>query len=531
MYGSNIGSLQVEAVDADNGDSEIVWVETGNKGAFWQNGTANLSSFAGKNIELNFISTTGVGGSDRADIGLDEILVEVGAACEAPEVTINVDSDISCSGANDGAITAVVAGGTSPYSYEWSNGATTASISNLFSGTYSVTVTDAQSCNSNAAITILDPPAVDLDFIVTGESTAGAADGSIDLTVSGGIAPYTYQWSNGATSQDIFNLSEGTYSVTVTDSNNCETTGSVDVPVGSVGTCNDEGENLPIAQTFEAGFGEFENGGDFDWMRNSGSTSSRRTGPSGAFEGNFYAYAEANGNLGDQAILLSPCLDLTGENATLSFSYHMFGSTMGSLMVEVAENGGFPGDLVFSRSGNQGDQWFTESIDLSAYTDRIIRVRFIATMGNGSAARSDIAIDGIQITSSGGTADSGDVEEEGEESDENDGGGLFGGSFGGSFGGWFGFSNTIDEEKLALTTLAPVPANDQINLTVYSPSQQQGSVKVMNHTGQLVNSRNTSFSRGLSELSLDISNLPSGLYIMIIEGNGERSVKKFEVAE
>ena len=401
MYGSNIGSLSVEVMDVNSGQSSVVWTETGNKGAFWQTATANLGAFAGKNVELSFISQTGQGGSDRADIAIDDLLVEVGAACDPPVLSISSEN-ASCSDTNDGSATVTATGGTPPYSYQWSNGQTNMTATNLSPGTYAVTVTDAEDCTETASTQVGSPSALDLDFFVIGESTPGASDGEIDLEVSGGTPGYSYNWSNGATTQDITGLSEGIYSVTVTDANGCNAEGSAEVVVGDVGTCNDEGIGLPVAQGFESGFGDFENAGDFDFARNSGSTGTRRTGPSGANEGTFYAYAEANGNLLDQAILLTPCLDLSGVNATLDFSYHMYGSTMGSLSVEISENGSSNYNQLLFVNGNQGSQWQDASLDLSAYSGLIVRIRFVATIGGGSAARSDIALDGISIGTSSG---------------------------------------------------------------------------------------------------------------------------------
>ena len=141
-------------------------------------------------------------------------------------IATGVVTNVSCNGLSDGAIDLTVSGGTIPYSYDWSNGSTNQDVFNLVVGTYSVTVTDANSCVATATFTITEPDAIVLTAVVSDALCNGAADGSIDLSVAGGTSPYSYQWSNGSNNQDIFNLTAGTYIVTVTDANGCVETAS-----------------------------------------------------------------------------------------------------------------------------------------------------------------------------------------------------------------------------------------------------------------------------------------------------------------
>jgi gliding motility-associated-like protein len=139
--------------------------------------------------------------------------------------TINVDQNVNCFGGNSGSINLNVTGGTSPYSYNWSNGATSQNISNLSAGTYTVTITDANGC-LNVATAVVQQPAASLNgsaSATTNVSCYGGNNGDISISVNGGTSPYSYQWNNGATSQNISNLSAGTYTVTVTDLNGCTT--------------------------------------------------------------------------------------------------------------------------------------------------------------------------------------------------------------------------------------------------------------------------------------------------------------------
>ena len=133
-----------------------------------------------------------------------------------------VDSNISCNGLADGGASASATGGTMPYTYAWSNGANVASISSLAAGTYSVTVTDANGCTSTSSSTVTEPAALVATSVVDSNvSCNGLSDGGASASASGGTMPYSYAWSNGATTASITGLAAGTYSVTITDANGC----------------------------------------------------------------------------------------------------------------------------------------------------------------------------------------------------------------------------------------------------------------------------------------------------------------------
>ena len=150
---------------------------------------------------------------------------------QSAALTIDITAtNITCNGENDGSATASAQTGTPPYTYQWSNGQTTATIGNLSAGTYTVTVTDLVNCSGTAMVTIVEPSALtgsitaSTDVLCHGES-AGAAT----MTVSGGTTPYNYQWSNNATSATASNLPAGTYTVTVADSNGCSVSDTITI--------------------------------------------------------------------------------------------------------------------------------------------------------------------------------------------------------------------------------------------------------------------------------------------------------------
>ncbi|HLP93646.1 MAG TPA: hypothetical protein VK168_06395, partial [Saprospiraceae bacterium] len=150
-------------------------------------------------------------------------------------------TNVSCNGGANGAINLSVSGGTSPYTYDWSNDGPEnpdndpQDLTGLTAGTYTVTVTDANGCTGTSSSVVTQPAALSLTRVITNVSCNGGNDGSINLTVSGGTAPFTYDWSNdGAENpdndpQDLSNLTAGTYTVTVTDANGCSATNSATV--------------------------------------------------------------------------------------------------------------------------------------------------------------------------------------------------------------------------------------------------------------------------------------------------------------
>jgi len=147
-------------------------------------------------------------------------------------LTIDVaKTDVNCFGGSDGTITLTPAGGTSPYTYAWSNGATTAAINNLTVGDYIFTVTDSRNCTSSDTVNISQPSApLSNTFTVKNVSCFLGTDGEITANTEGGTPPYSYSWNNGLYfSQTITNLTAGGYDFTVTDANGCTLTDATTV--------------------------------------------------------------------------------------------------------------------------------------------------------------------------------------------------------------------------------------------------------------------------------------------------------------
>jgi gliding motility-associated-like protein len=135
---------------------------------------------------------------------------------------------VRCHGGQDGAVSPVtVSGGTAPYSYTWSNGVSTAVNNGLAAGAYVLTVTDANGCLFVETFNIPQPAPLSAQFLTDSVTCSGGNNGTAEITATGGVLPYTYSWSQGATGPQALNLVVGAYSVTLTDAAGCTLTGAV----------------------------------------------------------------------------------------------------------------------------------------------------------------------------------------------------------------------------------------------------------------------------------------------------------------
>jgi hypothetical protein len=149
---------------------------------------------------------------------------------QPPPLILNVSiTNASCFGVSNGAIDLTVTGGTSPYAYLWNSGATTQDRTGITAGTYSVTVSDAVTCKNTASYIVSQPPELNITNVITNVSTAGGSDGSINITVSGGVTVYSYNWSDGTTTEDLAGIQAGIYYLTVTDGNGCNAVDTMQV--------------------------------------------------------------------------------------------------------------------------------------------------------------------------------------------------------------------------------------------------------------------------------------------------------------
>ncbi|MFK8006799.1 MAG: T9SS type A sorting domain-containing protein [Saprospiraceae bacterium] len=217
----------------------------------WSNGdtTSTSSNLPQGNYNMTVTDATGATASDDFMITSPDSLI------------VTAQAIVGCEGGTSGSATANVSGGSFPFSYAWSNGDSVQTATNLSTGNYVVTVTDINGCEAISSAVFLDQP-IEVNSNPSPSSTScpGGMDGSVTLDVWGGAGGYTFNWSNGATTQNITNVLAGPYSVTVTDTNGCTSSSetNVDSPspitlnvqgIGNV-TCNGESNGSIFADAF-----------------------------------------------------------------------------------------------------------------------------------------------------------------------------------------------------------------------------------------------------------------------------------------
>jgi len=215
----------------------------------------------------------------------------------------------------------------------------------------------------------------------------------------------------------------------------------------------------------------------YNWSIGHGQTTSENTGP--ITNKNAYIYTEAsNGELGDIAELISPCIDVINENTELSFSYHMFGNHIGELHVDLKTDSGYINDIIDpiygSQQSSQNDDFIEKVIDLSSYTNQTVKVRFRAIRGNGWTG--DIAIDDI-------------------------------------------FIRTIDASISSVVKIYPNPINDIINIKTNSLDEIT-NYSISNVFGQVF------LSGTLTNNSINVAHLTSGTYLLTISNKYHTITKK-----
>jgi len=235
-------------------------------------------------------STTGLSGHDNNNLvaGTYSVVITDANGCTSAQVysitepdSISLSSSATstlCFGSANGTASVSASGGTSPFTYIWSNSASIAIISSLTAGIYTVTVTDINGCSSTIFETVTSPDQLTASLTSTPATCNGSTDGTALLNVAGGTSPYTYLWSNGATTLSLNGVTGGTYSVTVTDANNCIASTSVSIQQPAAIIVNVSGvSTICIGQsTLISASAQGGNGG-FQYLWNNGVTGSSQS--------------------------------------------------------------------------------------------------------------------------------------------------------------------------------------------------------------------------------------------------------------
>ena len=165
--------------------------------------------------------------------GIYTVTVDDGQCQTSLDVTIGEPDELiatidtfqmpSCFGDADGSATVAVSGGTMPYTYAWNTGIpqTTPTAINLVSGTYGVLVRDVNGCQDTATLQLMDPPQLEVAVNIIDVLCFGGNTGQAEALVTGGVPPYSYDWTQGSTQAIANSLIAGLYTIDVTDANGC----------------------------------------------------------------------------------------------------------------------------------------------------------------------------------------------------------------------------------------------------------------------------------------------------------------------
>ena len=215
----------------DMGGSVYVSV-TGGTGTYtysWDNGatTEDLTGVSAATYVLTATDGNNCVASEQFTIAAPDVLT----------ITEDSTTNLLCYGNASGAIYMTVNGGVRGYTYSWDTNPmqTTDDATGLSGGTYTLMVTDELGCVKTLSSTISEPDSFFITFADTAETAAGAEDGRVVATASGGTAPYTYSWDTGDSTAVLDSIAAGTYTLTITDANGCELVDSVEVQQWTVG--------------------------------------------------------------------------------------------------------------------------------------------------------------------------------------------------------------------------------------------------------------------------------------------------------
>jgi gliding motility-associated-like protein len=300
-------------------------------------------------------------------------------------VSASVNS-VSCAGGSSGSIFTSLMGGSAPYTYSWSTGSSSSSITSLSFGVYSLTVQDAIGCSSNSSYTIFEPGPLSVGATVFPVSCFNAGNGGIDLTVYGGLGAATYSWSNGATSQDIYSLSAGNYSVTVTDGNGCTASGSYVITEPAALLVSLSSTNTSCFGFADGAAESFVNGGippySFNWS-NGGQT----PGISGLIAGSYsLTVLDLNGCSSGSVITITEPSAVVSLISITGSTNNICAGTPISFSSAVSNGGNLP-----------AYQWFVNGQPVAGATSNIF---VYASPANGDIVTAELYPDAVNCISS-----------------------------------------------------------------------------------------------------------------------------------
>ena len=421
MYGSAMGELVVSA-STDGQNYSQIWSLSGDQGTSWSTASISLAAYTNE-AELSLRITGTTSGSFTSDIAIDDLSItegpiNPGAVCSSNVNTFPyAESFESTSSFWENSTTDDMnwirrSGGT-PSSGTGPNGAIDGSFYYYIESSYpnypSKTAILFSPCLDLAGV---DSPGIEFKINMYGSSM-----GTLSLEAKTTAGNWTEIWSlSGSQGTDWLSQSvdlsayqdESDLVLRFVGTTNTSYTSDMAIDDIFIGTSSGSVEldcfstigSFPYSEGFEATSTAWNQGGNdnLDWTRFSGPTPSVSTGPESALQGTYYYYIEASSpNYPSKtANLISPCFDLSSaSSAAVDFAYHMYGTSMGELKLE-AKSGAGNWQTLWSVSGNQGNNWVSETVSLNDFSGNAALVlRFSGTTGAGFT--SDMAIDGIQV--------------------------------------------------------------------------------------------------------------------------------------
>ncbi len=247
MSNSNDSFLILSDISAATPSHAVSWGNNSTNNIIYFSGSAGSKVFSMTNntnnnpaLQTNWTSgnvgtdeTPGAANNTANSAWIASMNPQCGVSSGGLQATASA-TPTGCGASCNGTANVTISGGSAPYTILWSNGATTANISSLCAGVYTVQVTDNGGCSISAQATVTNgTSSINVSVTALNETCAGACDGGLNTSASGGTSPYSYLWSDNSTLANISDQCPGTYSVTVTDQNGCSGTASGTIAAGT----------------------------------------------------------------------------------------------------------------------------------------------------------------------------------------------------------------------------------------------------------------------------------------------------------